>query len=182
MPLIPRWAAIALAPVVLLIVVPIVHGGLPWAISTVGARHGWSSGGPGLWNLSGLALIASGIAILIWLLATGIEHAGELPQRIALNWGPKVLLTSGPYALSRHPMYLAELALWLGCAVFFGSIPVFVGFALVTTVADILAAREERALEAAFGGEYRRYKSAVPRWLDRRLLTRAFKPSGGSRS
>jgi protein-S-isoprenylcysteine O-methyltransferase Ste14 len=62
-------------------------------------------------------------------------------------------------------MYLAELALWLGWVVLYGSAPVFVGFLLLCLVVAVLAPREERALEAKFGDTYREYKCRVPRWL-----------------
>ena len=35
---IPRWLALALAPVVWLVAVPAVHAGIPWALSHLGPR------------------------------------------------------------------------------------------------------------------------------------------------
>ena len=74
-------------------------------------------------------------------------------------------MTGGPYAISRHPMYIGELALWLGWAILYGSIPVLIGFAALAAVVGLLAPREERALEAKFGEVYRRYSARVPRWI-----------------
>jgi protein-S-isoprenylcysteine O-methyltransferase Ste14 len=62
-------------------------------------------------------------------------------------------------------MYVGELALWLGWAILYGSIPVLIGFAVLGGVVARLAPREERALEAKFGDVYRHYKARVPRWL-----------------
>jgi protein-S-isoprenylcysteine O-methyltransferase Ste14 len=63
-------------------------------------------------------------------------------------------------------MYVAELALWLGWALFFGSLPVFLGFiALLLVVNLVLVPREEQTLEAVFGQAYLMYKKQVPRWL-----------------
>jgi protein-S-isoprenylcysteine O-methyltransferase Ste14 len=87
-----------------------------------------------------------------------------------------MFLKRGPYAFSRHPMYLSELALWLGWAVFYGSLPVLVGFVVFGIVVSRLGPNEERALEATFGARYRSYANEVPRWF--RIRSR---PSGVSR-
>jgi protein-S-isoprenylcysteine O-methyltransferase Ste14 len=84
---------------------------------------------------------------------------------VPVDWSPAFLITGGPYAISRHPMYVGELALWLGWAILYGSIPVLIGFAVLGTVVALLAPREERALEAKFGDVYRQYNGRVPRWL-----------------
>jgi protein-S-isoprenylcysteine O-methyltransferase Ste14 len=63
-------------------------------------------------------------------------------------------------------MYVAELALWLGWALLFGSRAVLLGcIALLLVVNLVLVPREERTLEAAFGQAYLMYKKRVPRWL-----------------
>jgi protein-S-isoprenylcysteine O-methyltransferase Ste14 len=62
-------------------------------------------------------------------------------------------------------MYAGEVALWLGWAIVYGSIPALIGLAVLGAVVALLAPREERALEAKFGDVYRQYKARVPRWL-----------------
>jgi hypothetical protein len=52
---IPRWLALALAPVVWLVALPAVHAGIPWALSHLGPRYGWADGGPSGWNCSGMS-------------------------------------------------------------------------------------------------------------------------------
>ena len=161
----PRWAAIALAPLVWLVAIPLGHGVLPWAISRLGPRYGWSGGVPGAWNLLGLIPVAAGVVVLVWLMVLAFAHAAELPERVDLDWSPKLLLTGGPYRFSRHPMYLAELALWLGWAELYGSVSVLLAFVVLNLAVNRLAPREERALEERFGETYREYKASVPRWL-----------------
>ena len=95
----------------------------------------------------------------------GYAHFAQVPERVELNWEPKLLMTRGLYAFSRHPMYLTELALWLGWAVLYGSVVVLAGFAALFALVSVLAPREERALEAKFGEAYRQYRARVPRWL-----------------
>jgi protein-S-isoprenylcysteine O-methyltransferase Ste14 len=158
---IPRRLAFVLAPFLFLV----AHAVLPWAISLPGPRYGWAHGSPAAWNLLGLVPVAVGVMGLLWLTVNGYAHFAQVPERVELNWAPKLLITRGPYAFSRHPMYLTELALWLGWAVLYGSVIVLAGFVALSAVVSILAPREERAIEAKFGEAYRQYRARVPRWL-----------------
>lgn len=162
---VPRRLALILGLIAWLVGVPLAHAGVPWALSLVGHRHGWTAGAPAVWNLLGLIPVLIGVACLIWVMAIGFAHAAEMPDSVDLDWSPKVFLVRGPYALSRNPMYVAELALWLGWSVFYGSIAVFVGCLALGAGMNVIVQREERDLEAQFGEAYRRYAAAVPRWL-----------------
>jgi protein-S-isoprenylcysteine O-methyltransferase Ste14 len=133
-------------------------------LSHLAPRHGWADGGPSGWNLLGYVPVAAGAALLLWVAASGFSRCRDLPERVPVDWSPALLMTGGPYAFSRHPMYAGELALWLGWAVLYGSMPVLIGFAFLAALVGLLAPREERALEARFGEAYRRYKARVPRW------------------
>ena len=160
---IPRWMAILLALFVCLIVIPLAHGAVPWAISKLTHRYGWVHGSPEFWNLLGLIPVGVATALLIWTLIIGIAHA---PNAVRLGLVPSVLITDGPYRFTRNPMYVAELALWLGWTLFFGSLAVFLGcIALLLVVNLVIVPREERTLEAVFGRAYLMYKKRVPRWL-----------------
>ena len=162
---IPRWAAFALAPLVWLVAIPLVHGVVPWAVSWLGPRYGWHDGIPSYWNLIGLIPVLAGAIVLLWLMVVGFVHAAKMLERVELNWRPNILLTSGPYRFCRHPMYVGELALWIGWATLFGSPVVLVCLIAFLIVVGRLAPKEERDLEAAFGEQYREYMNAVPRWL-----------------
>jgi protein-S-isoprenylcysteine O-methyltransferase Ste14 len=158
---IPRRLAFVLFPPLFLV----AHGVLPWAISLLSPWYGWTDGSPAVWNLLGLVPVTVGVMGLLWLTVNGYAQYARVPERVELNWEPKILMTSGPYAYSRHPMYLTELALWLGWAVLYGSIIVLAGFVALCVVVSTLAPREEHALEAKFGVAYHQYKARVPRWL-----------------
>ena len=78
----------------------------------------------------------------------------------------KILITDGPNRYSRNPGYLALTLLYLGTGFILNnvwilalSIPVILGMDL------LIIRREESHLEAVFGKEYLRYKSAVRRWI-----------------
>jgi protein-S-isoprenylcysteine O-methyltransferase Ste14 len=107
----------------------------------------------------------AGVIVLVWILVLGLSLGSELPEQVELDWSPKVFLERGPYAVSRHPMYLAEAALWLGWAILFGSAAVLLGCLLMCIGVSIVARKEELALELKFGAAYRQYKATVPRWL-----------------
>jgi protein-S-isoprenylcysteine O-methyltransferase Ste14 len=157
-----RWGIVAH-----LVADPTVHGVLPWALSLLSTRHGWTSGLPGLWNLPGLIPVAAGFYGEFLCMR---EHVAAAPN----GWQfentphfptPAYLLTEGPYRYSCNPVYMAEAVIWLGWMAFFGSF-VLVGVATVGMVLGLLILpREERGLEARFGEAYREYRRTTPRWF-----------------
>ena len=142
---------------------PLVWGVLPWALSLLGPRYGWSAGRPGPWNLLALIPLAVGIAGSVWGLGM---HFGQSKGRMDFELDKAYMLTSGAYAWSRNPMYLSELTLMFGWVVFFGSSAVLIGFlAWWATFAFYQIPKEERVIEARFGEAYREYRKRVPRWF-----------------
>ncbi len=139
------------------------HGVVPWAISLLTRRHGWTESGPGIWNFLGLIPVVAGATGLTWIAVVGFA---ETPERVELTLFPKHLLMRGPYRFTRNPMYGAELGLWLGWALWYGSVGVFSGFVVSWAVVNfVVVPREERSLEARFGETYREYKAKKPRWF-----------------
>ena len=141
----------------------LVHVAAPWGLSLLSTRHGWIEGRPGAWNLLALLVVIPGIAATVWLIA---QHYLASPQSFLELTRTQKMLTRGPYAVSRNPMYVSELAFWFGWALFYGSPPVLVGALLWWLGFNlVIVPSEERALEAQFGEAYRAYKAEVPRWL-----------------
>jgi protein-S-isoprenylcysteine O-methyltransferase Ste14 len=100
-----------------------------------------------------------------------VLHVARTPEQAKLEWTPTYLLRSGPYAFTRNPMYVAELALWFGWALFYGSVAVLIGFLVLWMGMNFrVIPREERALEARFGDIYHQYRDRVPRWLGKTQL------------
>jgi protein-S-isoprenylcysteine O-methyltransferase Ste14 len=161
--ILPRWMAFALGFFAWFVAIPLAHCGLPWVISLLTPRYGWAEGKPGVWNFFGLIAVGFAIVWLIWIMILGMART---PKKVVLEWNSSFLLMQGPYAHTRNPMYVAELGLWLGWAIFYGSVLILIGFAVLCSVINfIVLPREERALEERFGEVYRQYKRRVPRWL-----------------
>ena len=156
-----RPAAIALSVLTWLVGVPVAHGLVPWLVATAGPHWG------GAWNWLGLLPLALGAALLAWVALAGSAELGKLPEDVELNWKPKLLLARGPYAHTRNPMYVGELALWLGWAILLGSPLVLLAAGLLFAAMSRLIRREERDLTTQFGDAYRSYAAVVPRWLAR---------------
>lgn len=76
------------------------------------------------------------------------------------------LVTSGPNAVSRNPMYVGMAGVLAAHALWRGSWPALLPAAAFGVAVDRLQIRaEERALLARFGAEYETYRDRVPRWL-----------------
>ena len=78
---------------------------------------------------------------------------------------PPKLLTTGPWARSRNPMFMTIMLGQLG---FFLALPSL--FSLVCLVVGVVVLRrqalaEEANLEALYGTDYDQYREQVPRWL-----------------
>ena len=90
-------------------------------------------------------------------------------RRIVRQWQhgtARVLVTHGPFAISRNPMFLSGLIVLLGWALFYGSVVILIFAVLGWTMAHFLKVpHEERGLEARFGEEYLAYKACTRRWF-----------------
>jgi protein-S-isoprenylcysteine O-methyltransferase Ste14 len=72
------------------------------------------------------------------------------------------LVTSGIYARTRNPVYLAFMLVILGVAFLSRRMLAFLWFAVSVLVFWWVAKKEETDLERAFGGEYISYRERVP--------------------
>lgn len=79
---------------------------------------------------------------------------------------PAELETSGPFRLSRHPMYLGMVLVLLGAAVLLGSLVTFIfPIAFVIAMNLMFIPLEEKNAEEIFGEKYLGYKRKVRRWV-----------------
>lgn len=116
-----------------------------------------------LQRMAGFGLMALGCAVNIWALAERRRsEAGDFKLE-----RPTTLVETGPYALSRHPMYVGWWFIHLGSGVARGSV-----WVLLTVPAAILAEHpgvlsEERTLAAMFPSRAAAYSRRVRRYLGR---------------
>ena len=97
-----------------------------------------------------------------------IRHGGGGP---GMDTPPERLVTSGPFAWSRNPMYLGHIVFLLGLTLTLHS---WLG-ALVTAATAVWfqsrVRKDERRLEERFGQPYREYSARVRRWIGYSGLT-----------
>jgi protein-S-isoprenylcysteine O-methyltransferase Ste14 len=111
---------------------------------------------------AGLCGLCAGIALEITTALTFRRHR----TTIWPNRGATALITNGPFAKSRNPIYLGNTLLMFGAGLLFGMawfLPLGLGAALL--VQKLAIEREERHLEARFGDAWRAYAANTPRWL-----------------
>ena len=112
------------------------------------------SAGPG-WAIAGIALYAAAATLFL----SSVEAARRVPLARTLVEGlPKSLITTGPFAVIRHPFYLSFSLAWLAAPVASHG-PVIMLLSIGAIAVYVIAARrEERELEDQFGEAYRNYK------------------------
>ncbi|WP_199238226.1 methyltransferase family protein [Kribbella steppae] len=81
---------------------------------------------------------------------------------------PQSLVTSGPYAVSRNPMYVGWALLQLGIGVAAGSGWVLATLPFVGAAVHRGVLSEERRLSEKFGDEYWQYCATTGRYLPQR--------------
>lgn len=119
------------------------------------------SGPRGLRRAVGLVALAAGCALNVWALVERRRHTtGEFQLE-----QPESLVTTGPYALSRNPMYVACWFIHLGVGVMRGSAWVAATLPAAAFVEHFGVLAEERALDREFGAEFAEYRERVPRYL-----------------
>jgi protein-S-isoprenylcysteine O-methyltransferase Ste14 len=81
---------------------------------------------------------------------------------------PRTLVVGGPYLYVRNPMYVGNLAIILGAALYFAS-PVVLAYGVLMCVVThvYITASEEPVLIRRYQGAYVRYLETTPRWLPR---------------
>jgi protein-S-isoprenylcysteine O-methyltransferase Ste14 len=79
---------------------------------------------------------------------------------------PTTLLRSGPFLISRNPIYLGMAVILTGTSIFLGSLISFLSPVLFIAIMEIrFIPREELMLEKLYGEEYREYKRNVRKWI-----------------
>ena len=111
---------------------------------------------------AGALLLTLGFLLRVWATFLFYQH-----QMRVISLGPQnTLITTGPFSLSRNPLYLGgNVFIFFGAALILGSPCALLITALHLPLVDLFITREERQLENDFGDRWISYKKHVRRWL-----------------
>ena len=106
------------------------------------------------------------IVVSVAIMAVSARLFAKLGTTIKPFEESSTLAVTGPFKVSRNPMYLGMLGALMGLALVLGTAsPVVVVPVFAWLIATRFIVAEERALEARFGAQYAEYKRRVRRWL-----------------
>jgi protein-S-isoprenylcysteine O-methyltransferase Ste14 len=121
---------------------------------------------PGEWativRVAGGVAVVLGFAVMLPAVAA-FRRIGEDPNPMEPT---KALTFEGPYRFSRNPMYLGMALIQGGLALLGNALwPLLALIPVIYVIRTQVIDKEERYLEAKFGGQYSAFKSRVRRWL-----------------
>lgn len=106
---------------------------------------------------AGIPILIFGIGICIWAVFEARSTAISAPD---------ALLTAGPYAFSRNPMYVGWTLLYIGVSLVTNSLWTAAVLPIVVVFTHFMEIRkEERFLRDRFGDEYAGYRKRVRRYF-----------------
>jgi protein-S-isoprenylcysteine O-methyltransferase Ste14 len=124
---------------------------LPWpGVDDAAARFiGWGFG-------------LAGVALMTWAVITLRRH----DTTVMPHQGARRLVTAGPYAVRRHPIYIADVLLFLFAAELTRNVWfVAAALAFVALVTVLQIRPEEAHLERTFGDAWRDYAARTRGWI-----------------
>jgi protein-S-isoprenylcysteine O-methyltransferase Ste14 len=115
----------------------------------------WPAGVLPFW--SGAAVTIAGLLFAVW----AREHLGSNWSRsVTIKQGHE-LITSGPYAVVRHPIYTGILTGFLGMAIAISQVRGLIVFVLIFLALWIKLRMEEQWMRSEFGETYATYARAT---------------------
>lgn len=127
---------------------------MAWGTVPLGAPIRWLGAG----------VIALGAGLHLW----GMHHLGK-NLTISINTKDNhQLVTSGPFAWVRHPLYVGGMVESLGVCLLLSNAAVAVIAVVFWALIVYRTPREEAVLEATLGEPYTRYRQQIGRFLPRR--------------
>ena len=132
---------------------------LPVALAILTLRVGRTPPSTAL-TAAGVAITLAGEALRLW----GVQHIGAISRTRSDRLGP--LVATGPFAYARNPLYVGNIALWVGFALTARLVwlaPVIL--VLLGAEYHAIVRWEETLLESRLGQAYREYAARVPRWI-----------------
>jgi protein-S-isoprenylcysteine O-methyltransferase Ste14 len=151
----PDHAGVAFPPPLLLLVSILAGFLLRWVVPSAFLPTAAA-------QIFGPALTAMSFGLVGWAMFTFRRGGASVPTSESTD----VIVSGGPYAFSRNPIYLSMVLLLLGLGVWSNSL----WFLALAAIAALLLTygviiREERYLGGKFGAEYEAYRNRVRRWV-----------------
>jgi protein-S-isoprenylcysteine O-methyltransferase Ste14 len=120
-------------------------------------------------RILGLVILAAATAFAIWARLV----LGAMWSAAPAVKAEHKLRTSGPYGVTRHPIYTGMLAMLLGTGLLIGDGRFLVAFPVFVVLVEIKLHVEERLMLIEFPDDYPRYRQQVPQLVPGlRLLRR----------
>jgi len=117
---------------------------------------------PWVVRITGWLIFAAGLALVFMAFATLKKQQTSTNPIDA----PQKLVTTGPFAISRNPLYLGDVLVALGSALASGSwLALVVPLICFAVIDRLIIPIEERQMEQVFGTDYTRYTKTVRRWV-----------------
>ena len=138
---------------------PMIYGGLVVLGLILQNQHPVALSGS--WAMAGYAILAAGLILDIWAMITMFKaRTNILPNRAADK-----LVTNGPFAHMRNPIYVGNTIATLGLALALQNGWLLLAAPLAGVLTHYLAVKREAAhLEAKFGQSWRDYAARVKAW------------------
>lgn len=123
--------------------------------------------------LWGILVMIIGEMVRFW----GVAYAGGATR--TRNVGASTLVTNGPFAHVRNPLYIGNLCIYTGAAIISNTwLPwlIFIIWIFFGVQYHLIVKLEEEKLQELFGNTYLQYKSKVPRFFPRLSPLKADNP------
>jgi protein-S-isoprenylcysteine O-methyltransferase Ste14 len=147
---------------------------LPLVAALLGFPPASDAAGASLW-IVGALIVAIGEGIRFW----AVHHIGAISRTRSDRLGP--LVSSGPFALIRNPLYVGNILLWTGFAVSAQLVWLAPVIAVLLALEYHAIVRwEEGLLAQRIGEPYVQYAARVPRWLPSLSSSPGAAPAGAT--
>lgn len=147
----------------LLVIIPPPIWALLFMLAAWGATAALDLGQPYRVTAAGTALVIAGIATAAAGRLTFARKGAEIHPASRVN---SVLVTAGPFGITRNPMYLGILTLLTGVAFLVGAAPFFAAAIVFFLWVNFISIPfEEAKMERQYGDDWRAYTARVRRWI-----------------
>lgn len=120
-----------------------------WVVAGLDVRNGWSSNFPVLYQYIGLFVVGIGYGLVVWAMSANAFFSATV--RIQTERGHRVA-TGGPYAIIRHPGYLAAMLFQPATPLLLGSWWALIPMLLSVPLYVLRTSLEDQTLQAELPG------------------------------